>query len=62
MSGPKHRGSIPKMFPPKVIPKNQAWFWTPEWQQKEREADEAITQGRLSRPFTSAAALIKRKA
>lgn len=23
----------------------QAWFWTPEWQAKEREADDAIAQG-----------------
>jgi hypothetical protein len=23
----------------------QAWFWTPEWQAKEREADEAIAAG-----------------
>jgi len=28
------------MVPAKVVPKDQAWFYTPEWQQKEREADE----------------------
>ncbi|MCL2788168.1 MAG: AbrB/MazE/SpoVT family DNA-binding domain-containing protein [Micrococcales bacterium] len=30
----------------KSIPADQAWFWTPEWQAKEREADEALTSGR----------------
>ncbi|GEM_PF-2789012 len=24
---------------------DQAWYWTPEWQAKEREADEAIAAG-----------------
>ena len=27
------------------IDPDQAWFWTPEWQAKEREADEAIAAG-----------------
>ena len=43
----------------KLIPKDQAWFWTPEWQAKEREADEDIRMGRVSGPFTSADELIK---
>jgi len=35
-------------FPkPKRIPKEDAWFWTPEWQQKEREADEDIANGNV---------------
>jgi hypothetical protein len=25
---------------------DQAWFWTPEWQAMEREADEDIAAGR----------------
>jgi hypothetical protein len=29
------------------IPRDQLWFWTPEWQRKEREADEDIAQGRV---------------
>jgi len=33
---------------------DQAWFWTPEWQEGEREVDEAIATGDLSRVFTSA--------
>lgn len=32
----------------------QAWFWTPEWQEGEREVDGAIATGDLSRVFTSA--------
>jgi hypothetical protein len=28
---------------------DQAWFWTDEWQAKEREADEALRQGRFER-------------
>ena len=31
---------------------DQAWFWTPEWQAKEREADEAIARGDV-RTFAS---------
>lgn len=27
---------------------DQAWFWTPEWQAKEREADEAIAAGQTT--------------
>lgn len=27
------------------IPADQAWFWTPEWQAMEREADEALARG-----------------
>jgi hypothetical protein len=30
-----------------LIPKDQRWFWTPEWQRKERKADEKIAQGRV---------------
>lgn len=47
------------MIPKKLVPKDQAWFWTPEWQKKEREADEDIKAGRVSGPFHSANELIK---
>ena len=30
----------------KTVPADQAWFWTPEWQAMEREADEDIAAGR----------------
>jgi bifunctional DNA-binding transcriptional regulator/antitoxin component of YhaV-PrlF toxin-antitoxin module len=36
-----------EMIPARLIPKDQLWFWTPEWQRKEREADEDIAQGRI---------------
>jgi hypothetical protein len=34
-----------RLRPHIAIPVDQAWFWTPEWQAKEREADEAIARG-----------------
>lgn len=33
----------------KSIRADQAWFWTPEWQAKEREAEEDIAAGRGTR-------------
>lgn len=41
------------MAPKKLIPKDQAWFYTPEWQKKEREADEDIARGDVDGPFDS---------
>jgi len=35
--------------PRKLIDPSQAWFWTPEWQKREREADEDIEAGRVKR-------------
>ena len=46
------------MVPQKLIRKDQIWFWTKEWQEKEREADEAIVKGELSGPFEKAEDLI----
>ena len=34
------------------IDPEQAWFWTPEWQARERETDEDIAAGRY-KDFTS---------
>lgn len=28
-----------------AVPADQAWFWTPEWQEGEREADEQAAAG-----------------
>jgi len=39
------------------IPKSQAWFWSKSWQKKEKEADEAIKEGRVS-IFSSAKDLV----
>ena len=27
------------------FPRDQLWFWTPEWQRKEHEVDEALARG-----------------
>lgn len=35
------------LVPMKLIPAEQAWFWTKEWQAGEKEADEDIAQGRV---------------
>jgi len=42
-----------KRRPPKKIPKDQRWFWTPEWQAKEEEADKDLAAGRFERSLTS---------
>ena len=34
------------------IRKGEEWFWTPEWQKKEFEADTAIHLGKISEPFS----------
>ena len=37
--------------PPKSDPKDQSWFWTPEWQAEEEAASREIEDGELSPPF-----------
>lgn len=32
------------------IPKDQAWFWSDEWQKEEREIEQQIRDGKLSDP------------
>ena len=41
--------------PRKVIDATQAWFWTPEWQAGEREADHDREQDRVEEFETGAA-------
>ncbi len=48
------RGDALYLVPQKLMPRDQAWFWSQDWQEREREADEAITEGELSVPFESA--------
>ena len=38
-------GQRVEMIPANLVPKDQLWFWTPEWQSKEREVDEALARG-----------------
>ena len=45
--------------PVKVIHPAQAYFYTPEWQKKEAEADEAIAKGEVLGPFDNAKDAIK---
>ena len=44
--------------PQQLISRDQAWFWTKEWQEMEREADEDIAAGRVSGPFETAEELL----
>ena len=46
------------LIPKKLVDKNQAYFWTKEWQEAEREASEDIKAGRV-KTFDSAEELIK---
>ncbi|WP_441245764.1 AbrB/MazE/SpoVT family DNA-binding domain-containing protein [Kitasatospora sp. McL0602] len=39
------------LTPASVIPDDQAWFWTPAWQAKEQEVDEAIADGERGEVF-----------
>ncbi|MGA3324577.1 MAG: AbrB/MazE/SpoVT family DNA-binding domain-containing protein [Terriglobia bacterium] len=38
-------GKTVELVPATIIPKDQRWFWTPEWQEKEKEVDEALARG-----------------
>lgn len=35
------------LVPMKLIPAEQSWFWTKEWQEGEKEAEEDIADGRV---------------
>ncbi len=43
-----------ELVPMALVPRDQAWFWTPEWQAKERAAEKARKTGR-HREYKSAA-------
>ena len=47
------------LTPKKLISKDQFWFWTKEWQEKEKEADEAIAKEEVSGPFKTANELVR---
>jgi antitoxin MazE len=46
------------LVPKKLVDKNQAYFWTKQWQEGEREADEDIKAGRV-KTFISVDELIE---
>ncbi len=45
--------------PKELIDKDQAWFWTKEWQQEEKQADQDIKTGKVAGPFKDAKTLLK---
>jgi AbrB family looped-hinge helix DNA binding protein len=54
------QGEAAVLVPIKTIkvPRDQTWFWTPEWQKKEKEGDEDLAAGRF-RDFDSLEDLLK---
>ena len=36
------------LLPKKIVDANQAWFWSPSWQEGERKASEDIARGRVT--------------
>ncbi len=38
----------------KLIDAEQVWFWTREWQEAEKKAEEDIKKGRISKVFSAA--------
>jgi AbrB family looped-hinge helix DNA binding protein len=50
-------GDRAMLLPKKLIDKSQAYFWTKEWQEAEREASEDIKAGRV-KTFDTAEELI----
>jgi AbrB family looped-hinge helix DNA binding protein len=34
-----------ELVPARLVPEDQLWFWSPEWQRKEREVDKALARG-----------------
>jgi len=43
--------------PRKLVDPTQAWFWSKEWQEKERQADADIAAGRVSDPLNGVSKL-----
>jgi len=52
------RGDEITLKPKKLVDKSQAWYWTKEWQEAERQADEDIAAGRV-KEFDTVDELIK---
>ncbi|MGI8647242.1 MAG: hypothetical protein DLM55_09440 [Acidimicrobiales bacterium] len=42
------RGAEIVLIPHVAVPADQRWFWTPEWQAMEREADQDLAAGRFT--------------
>lgn len=39
------------IVPTIAVAKDQAWFWTDEWQREEREVEKQIQESRISKPM-----------
>ncbi|MCA0456122.1 MAG: hypothetical protein LCI00_19245 [Chloroflexi bacterium] len=50
--------SLPDLTLPASIAADDEWFWSEEWQQGERQANEDIKMGRVSREYTTVDDLI----
>ena len=53
-------GNAARLIPVQTIkvPREQAWFWTAEWQAKEMEAEKVLADGRFA-DFNNLQALLK---
>jgi antitoxin PrlF len=49
---PDEDGGV-RLIPARVIPADQAWFWTPEWLAGELEVSRDIAAGNMSGPMTA---------
>ncbi|WP_199552012.1 AbrB/MazE/SpoVT family DNA-binding domain-containing protein [Streptomyces sp. N35] len=47
------------LTPASVVPDDQAWFWSPEWQAKEREVEEALAEGERGEVHEDGASLLR---
>lgn len=45
------------LIPTVAIPNDQAWYWSEEWQAKEREVDEQMARGEITEPMRADEAL-----
>ncbi|SFR13973.1 hypothetical protein [Desulfoscipio geothermicus] len=46
---PTEKIELARRLDEEAIFSNQSWYWTPEWQAAEKEADEDIAAGRVHR-------------
>ncbi len=47
------------LAPSRIIPKDDSWFHSRKWQEKEAQADENIAQGKVSRVYTDVEEMLK---
>lgn len=47
-------GNVVSLRPKMLVDEEQSWFWTPEWQEGERDVNEAVKKGE-TRAFKSVA-------